>query len=285
MHYLVTGNGRMKVKLKARPVVGGDCQDRRLHTRANIFSPTASTSPIIIIAQIAAAEGRHVISLDIGSADLNARMPKDDPNKLVFMALAPTIADILIDIDPSNKAFLHPNGSTIVDLDQALYGSIESAVVWYKELSTFLRSIGFEPNPYEKCILNKKHPDGQTTIAVYVDDLLITSVTQAQAEAAVDALRDKYKELKVTTGTVHNYLGMVMDFSDPPYVSINQVGMIEDIIRKTRETDSQDPYGKPEVPGHGPPIRSITRQPPSHREGPDAPALTTCEFQLCRRVI
>jgi hypothetical protein len=52
----------------------------------------------------------------------------------------------------------------------------------------------------------------------------------------VDGLRDKYKELKVTTGTVRSYLGMVMDFSNSPYVSINQVGMIEDIIRKASES-------------------------------------------------
>jgi hypothetical protein len=51
----------------------------------------------------------------------------------------------------------------------------------------------------------------------------------------VEALRDKYKEFKVTTGAVHNYLGMVVDFSTPPYVTINQVGMIEDIIRKAIE--------------------------------------------------
>jgi hypothetical protein len=57
----------------------------------------------------------------------------------------------------------------------------------------------------------------------------------------VDGLRDKYKELKVTTGTVRSYLGMVMDFSNSPYVSINQVGMIEDIIRKA----SESPDGKP----------------------------------------
>jgi hypothetical protein len=40
----------------------------------------------------------------------------------------------------------------------------------------------------------------------------------------------------VTRGTVHNYLGMVLDFSSPPYVSISQVGMIGDIIRKARES-------------------------------------------------
>jgi hypothetical protein len=229
------GNGRVKDKLKARLVGGGDCQDRNLYSRADTSSPTASTSAILIIAQLAAAEKRHIISLDIGSAYLNARMPKDDPTKLVHMAIAPIIATILTDIDPSYKKFLRPNGTIIVELDQALYGCIESALLWYKEISSFLASIGFTPNPYEKCILNKKEAGGQTTIAIYVDDLLITSTKPAQAEAVVEALRDKYKELKVTTGAVHNYLGMVMDFSTPPYVTINQVGMIEDIIRKARE--------------------------------------------------
>ena len=115
------GNGRVKDKLKARLVGGGDCQDRNLYSRADTSSPTASTSAILIIAQLAAAEGRHVISLDIESAYLNARMPKDDPSKLVFMAIAPIIAGILTDIDPSYKKFLRPNGSIIVELDQALY--------------------------------------------------------------------------------------------------------------------------------------------------------------------
>jgi Reverse transcriptase (RNA-dependent DNA polymerase) len=256
------GNGRVKDKLKARLVGGGDCQDRSLYTRADTSSPTASTTAILIIAQLAAAEGRYVISLDIGSAYPNARMPKDDPSKLVFMAIAPIISDILVDIDPSYKAFLRPNGSIIVELDQALYGCIESAVLWYKEPSTFLGSIGFTFNPYDRCILNKRHLDGQTTIAVYVDELLITSSTQAQAEAIVDALRDKYKELKVTTGTVHNYLGMVLDFSDPPYVSINQIVMIEDIIRKARESHTlKIKTASPKSPATG---HLFTRQPSTY---------------------
>jgi hypothetical protein len=86
-----------------------------------------------------------------------------------------------------------------VELDQALYGCIESTILSYKELSTLLGSVGFTPNPYEICILNKTQSTGhtiKTTIAVYVDDLLVTSTTKAHAEAVVDALRDKYKELK-----------------------------------------------------------------------------------------
>jgi hypothetical protein len=107
-------------------------------------------------------------------------------------------------------------------------------LLWYKELSTFLGLIGFYPNPYEKCILNKEQAGTQTTIAVYVDDPLITSGSKEHAEAVVNSLRDKYKELKVTNGKVHNYHGMVLDFSNPPSVTIRQTGMVEDIVTKAK---------------------------------------------------
>jgi hypothetical protein len=97
-------NGRVKHKLKACLVGGGDCQDRSIYSRADTSSPTASTSAIMIVAQLAAAEGRHIISLDIGSAYLYARIPKDDPSKLVCMAIAPNIAEILIDIEPHTRS-------------------------------------------------------------------------------------------------------------------------------------------------------------------------------------
>jgi hypothetical protein len=85
-------------------------------------------------------------------------------------------------------------------------------------------------------LLNKEQAGTQTTIAVYVDDLLITSGSQEHAEAVVNSLRDKYNELKVTTGKIHNYLGMVLDFSNPPCVTIRQNGMVEDIVTKAKSS-------------------------------------------------
>jgi hypothetical protein len=72
-----------------------------LYTRADTFSPAAGTSAISIIAQIAAAEGRHLRSLDIRSAYLKARIPEDDPSKLAFKAVIP-----IVDVDPSYKALM-----------------------------------------------------------------------------------------------------------------------------------------------------------------------------------
>ena len=94
------GSGRTKDKVKVRLVGGGDGQDRNHYTRADTSSPTVSISLIFIIAQLAAAEQRTVVTLDIGSAYLNAAMPKDDPSKLVFMRIQPDIATLIYKLDP-----------------------------------------------------------------------------------------------------------------------------------------------------------------------------------------
>jgi hypothetical protein len=57
-------------KLKARLVAGGDMQDRNLYD--DVSSPTASITSLLMVAAIAAREKRHVYTLDIGGAYLNA---------------------------------------------------------------------------------------------------------------------------------------------------------------------------------------------------------------------
>ena len=84
-------------KVKARLCAGGDKQDRSTFTKEESSSPTANITSIFAVAQIAAAEGRTVMIGDVGSAFLNAQMPKDDPMKLVFMRIAPLIAAINCD--------------------------------------------------------------------------------------------------------------------------------------------------------------------------------------------
>ena len=59
--------------------------------------------------------------------------------------------------------------------NKALYGSIDAAELWYKNISTFLMSLGFETNPYDKCVFNlwnKKTGKAMVRIALHVDDLL-----------------------------------------------------------------------------------------------------------------
>ena len=170
--YLPTtdSTGRIKDKVKARLVGGGDCQDRGKYSAAEISSPTVSTTAIFLIAQIAEAEGRDVTTIDIGRAYLNDSMPTTDPSKLVFMRINKEVSQIMTDLDPTFTPFINSDGTLIVEFDRALYGCIESTLLWFQELSNFLTKTGFVPNPYDPCVMNRTSKAGSATI----DDIMST---------------------------------------------------------------------------------------------------------------
>ena len=110
-------------RFKARLVAGGDMQDKSLYEE--LSSPTAATSSVLAVAAIAAKEGRRVVTIDIGGAFLNAKMP--DTGIKVHMRLDSMMTELLLKIDPSYAVFLEPRGTVVVELDKALYGCVEAA--------------------------------------------------------------------------------------------------------------------------------------------------------------
>ena len=109
-----------------------------------------SSSAVFAVAAIAAREKRHVVTLDIGGANLNASMKERE----VLMCLDEKMAMILVKIRPEYERFLNEDGSMIVQLDKALYGCVESAKLWYDHLRKTLESLGFTVNPHDICVFN-----------------------------------------------------------------------------------------------------------------------------------
>ena len=79
--------------------------------------------------------GCTCVTADIGCAYLNARMPKHDPEKLVFIKIDHDMASLLVEDDSNILTFVRKDELIIAELNKALYGCIESAVLWYEELS------------------------------------------------------------------------------------------------------------------------------------------------------
>jgi hypothetical protein len=67
-----------------------------------------------------------------------------------------------------------------------------------------------------------------------VDDFLITCKFLRLITGVIDSIRAEYKDIKVHTGPIFPYLGMLIDFSVPGQVSIKMTGMIEDIVKERR---------------------------------------------------
>ena len=74
---------------------------------------------------------------------------------IVHMRLDKVVASILVKIDLSFAEFVAKDGSSVVQLDKALYGCVEVAHLWYLMLREKLEAYGFEANPVEPCVFNK----------------------------------------------------------------------------------------------------------------------------------
>jgi hypothetical protein len=120
-----------------------------------------------------------------------------------------------------------------VQLDKALYGCVESARLFYEHLKSTLTELDYSVNPLDPCVFTKPCADGgQTTVCFHVDDGLATSPDAAELKKLVKKLRDVYQDLKVTEGVRHEYLGMLLDFSEPGQCEATMRKYIADIIEE-----------------------------------------------------
>ena len=195
--------------IKGRLVGGGHRQDRSMYTEEDTYAATVATHHLFCIASIAGAENRVVVTVDIVGAYLNAEMNRED----IYMHIKPDLASYFFDLKPEWKEFANDDGSFDVQVLKAIYGCIESAHLFTEHATNSLKKIGFVPNPYDPCILNKVSDKGnQITIAMHSDDWMITCVSEEDINEVVNYIKDVYREIKVKRGKVHNYLGMKFTF-------------------------------------------------------------------------
>ena len=220
--YLPTGEFE---KLKARLVAGGNQQDKDLYD--DLSSPTVSTSAVMTVFSIAAYELRNAVVVDIGGAYLNKDM---DTGVVVHMRLDAMMSKMMMKLDPEYEHYTDNRGCIVVRLDKALYGCVESAALWYENLSNTLSELGFVKNDHEACVYNRSLIGVQCAIAVHVDDLIITCADMGMINALCTGLTSKYGEITRHDGPVLNYLGMVFDLSQKGEVCMSMKGYTNDTI-------------------------------------------------------
>jgi hypothetical protein len=103
----------------------------------------------------------------------------------------------------------------------ALYGTMVASLLFFKNFVTSLKKRGFEMNPYDAYVANKAVDGEVLTFCFHVDDNKISHVSSKVVDATIEWLQEEYKvifydglvAMKVHRGKVHEYLGMIMDFS------------------------------------------------------------------------
>ena len=214
-------------KFKARLVAGGDQQDRSMYE--DLAAPTAATANVFAMAALAAREKRVVKTVDIGGAYLNASMAES--GVIVHMRLDKIMTTILVKIDPKFAEFVTEDGSSVVQLDKALYGCVEAAHLWYLMLREKLEAYGFEANPAEPCVFNKLNASGvQISLTLHVDDLLTTCTSETEIEIFLAYLRTQFPVISVHDGKMLSYLGMMFDFREEGAVYVTMQKTVDDVL-------------------------------------------------------
>jgi hypothetical protein len=229
--YLMYLKRKRSGKVKGRGCADGRKQ-RAYTAKEDASSPTVATEAVFLTAVIDALEERDVAVLDVPGAFMQA-----DMDELVHVRFTGKMVDLLLDIDPVmyGPCISYEKGEKVlyVELLKALYGTLRAARLFWEKLSGKLKEWGFVPNPYDSCVANKMINGKQLTVAWHVDDLKVSHVDATVVDKFIYDMEQEFgKESPInkSRGKIHDYLGMVLDFTKQGEVAVTMVDYIKSIL-------------------------------------------------------
>ncbi len=127
-------------------------------------APTVTSEAVFIQGTIFAHERQDVTTCNIPGTFLQANNPD-----YVFMRLNGILAELMEKIAPKlycSYVTTNAKGNTVlyVELKNAVYRMMRSALLFYQKLVADLISIVFKINPYDPCVANKIINGKQLTV-------------------------------------------------------------------------------------------------------------------------
>ena len=214
-------------KIKGRACADGRKQ-RRYIRKEDVASPTVQLNSLLLTLLIDAQESRDVATADIVGAYLMAYM-----NDLVLVKLTGESVGIMCTVDKSlSKYVTKENGKPVlyVKLAKALYGCMQSALLWYETFKECLEELGFKLNPYDPCVANKIIDGQQCTVCWYVDDTKISHKNPEVVSWVIDKIEQKFGKMTVKRGKQHTFVGMDIEFKDDGTVELSMDDYIKECV-------------------------------------------------------
>ncbi len=181
---------------------------------------------------IEAHKEHNIACFYIPGAFLHANLDKDITMILkgrlaeLIVKVAPNLYRKYISVDRRRTAILY------VKMQKAIYGLLRSTLLFYNKLVADLEGDGFVINPYEPCVANKMVNGKLMTVCRWhVDDLKVLHVNPGKITIFGEWLNATYG-VTVTThrGKMHDYIGMIFDYSKKGKVMIKMIEYIKNII-------------------------------------------------------
>jgi hypothetical protein len=230
-------------RVKARTCANGSVQRQWMH-KDDAASPTAAIESILLTAVIDAFEDRAVATVDIPNAFIQTNVGNDKDNDRIVMKVRGPLVDYLLRINYQkyHDKVVYENNVKVLYLHvrKAIYGMLQSALLFYQKLRNDLEEQGFKISPYDPCVATK-HIDGyQMTLVWHVDDLKVSHKKEKAIDQFLKWLESKYgneeiNKMKAKRGKKHDYLGMILDYTEKGKVKIDMTDYVKAMIREFPE--------------------------------------------------
>ena len=130
------------------------------------FSPVVKPATVRLVLSVAVSRGWSLCQVDVKNAFLHGLL-----QETVYMTQPPGFEDV-------------HRRDHICKLDKAIYGLKQAPRAWFSRLSTKLHELGFQSSSADTSLFVLHTTSVTTFVLVYVDDLFITSLS----DAAIDTL-------------------------------------------------------------------------------------------------
>ena len=182
------------------------------------FSPVAHPASIKLLLAIAAKRGLKLRASDISTAFLYGDLPESER---VYMEPSPGI-----DHEPGH----------VMELRKCIYGLKQASRRWFEKLQGILNRAGYRPTKADPCLYVKNTGKEFTMITVVVDDLLIASDTDTNADQVIQELRKAGLKVK-DLGFPEYIIGIHVNQNKQGNISMNQKLYIETILARFNMED------------------------------------------------
>jgi protease II len=119
----------------------------------------------------------------------------------------------------------------LVQCENALYGTMDASLSYYRKFVKSLTDIEFVINPYDPCVANKTIEGEKMTICFYFDDWKLNHRNRKVMDRMIGCFRQEYERIfedgsgsmTVSRCKVHKYLGMTLDYTVRSQVRISML--------------------------------------------------------------
>lgn len=147
--------------------------------------------------------------------------------------------DILLELNYEKYAkFVAYEGRSriiYVVMSKALYGMLQSSLLYYQKLQKDIEGIRFIVNEYDLCVANRTVEGTQHTICWHVDNLESSHKKKKVNDRFLIWLNNMYgnvKEVTSTRGNRHDYLAMFINYSVEGSVIIDMAYYVKKMIEE-----------------------------------------------------